>query len=261
MNTFPFERMMKSMPAYKAVIFDIGGVCVGSPFQGIAKYEREHGLPPDYINVAIVSRGENGAFQRLERGELDLYAFYDLFGKELSDPRNLEYYKEYRRLRKEKIFPDRILSDSSIIDGKELFRAMMAEASRIDPVVFSSLQKLRAGNRFKLAALTNNFFLPKDDVSLVGNIPEKLKNIFDEFIESSVVGLRKPDPRFFLYACEKLAIQPSDAVFLDDIGINLKSASELGMRTIKVELGKSRKAIKELENVLNVKLLDEDSKF
>jgi len=51
---------------------------------------------------------------------------------------------------------------------------MMAEASQIDPVVFSSLQKLRAGNRFKLAALTNNFFLPKDDVSLVGNIPEKI---------------------------------------------------------------------------------------
>ncbi|CAG8494797.1 9311_t:CDS:2 [Paraglomus occultum] len=251
------------MPAYKAVIFDIGGVCVGSPFQGIAKYEREHGLPPNYINVAIVNRGENGAFQRLERGELDLNAFYDLFGKELSDPKNFEYYKEYRRLKKvpEEIFPDRSLSDSFIIDGKELFRAMMAEASRVDPVVFSALQKLRASNRFKLAALTNNFFLPKDVVGLLGDAPEKLKNIFDEFIESSVVGLRKPDPRFFLYACEKLAIQPSDAVFLDDIGINLKSASELGMKTIKVELGNSRKAIKELENVLNIELLDEDSKF
>ena len=41
------------MPAYKAVIFDIGGVCVASPFRGIAKYEREHGLPPNYINVAM----------------------------------------------------------------------------------------------------------------------------------------------------------------------------------------------------------------
>ena len=75
------------------------------------------------IHLCRVSRGENGAFQvglylllsdifvlnsnlcnfimkRLERGELDLYAFYDLFGKELSDPRNLEYYKEYRLLKK-----------------------------------------------------------------------------------------------------------------------------------------------------------------
>jgi len=67
---------------------------------------------------------------------------------------------------------------------------MMAEASQIDPVVFSALQKLRASNRFKLAALTNNFFLPEEYASLLGDTPEKLKNIFDEFIESSVVGLR-----------------------------------------------------------------------
>jgi putative hydrolase of the HAD superfamily len=57
---------------------------------------------------------------------------------------------------------------------------------------------------------------------------------FDVVIESSVVGLRKPDPAFYELACERLAIEPSEAVFLDDLGVNLKPARALGMRTIKV---------------------------
>ena len=49
-----------------------------------------------------------------------------------------------------------------------------------------------------------------------------------------VAGVRKPDPKIYLNTCERIAVSPNNAVFLDDLGINLKPARELGMRTIKV---------------------------
>jgi epoxide hydrolase-like predicted phosphatase len=79
-----------------------------------------------------------------------------------------------------------------------------------------------------VAALTNNWAGEQDRT-------HELHDHFDAFVESSVVGLRKPDPRIYLFACKSLAIEPSEAVFLDDIGRNLKTARELGMTTIKVE--------------------------
>jgi epoxide hydrolase-like predicted phosphatase len=103
---------------------------------------------------------------------------------------------------------------------------MMAEAAEFDPIVFNAIKKLRANNKFKIAALTNNFQLPTKDKSeidfLGGDVSVEFKKLFDEYIESSVVGLRKPDPKFFLYACNKLGIEPNEAIFLDDIGMYVK---------------------------------------
>ncbi|KAF9181278.1 hypothetical protein BGZ49_004884 [Haplosporangium sp. Z 27] len=84
---------------YKAVFFDMGGVVVGSPFSGIADYEKQHGLPTNYLNVAIVRSGHNGAFQKLERSEIDLWAFYEEFSTQLSDPLNIPAYAQYAKLR------------------------------------------------------------------------------------------------------------------------------------------------------------------
>ena len=58
--------------------------------------------------------------------------------------------------------------------------------------------------------------------------------LFDAVVESSKVGVRKPDPRFYELACQRLGIEPAEAVFLDDLGINLKPAKAMGMTTIKV---------------------------
>ena len=58
--------------------------------------------------------------------------------------------------------------------------------------------------------------------------------LFDHVIESSKAGLRKPDPRIYRMACDALDVVPENAVYLDDLGINLKPARELGMTTIKV---------------------------
>ena len=57
---------------------------------------------------------------------------------------------------------------------------------------------------------------------------------FDVVVESSKVGVRKPEPRFYEIACELLDVQPAECVFLDDLGINLKPAAAMGMTTIKV---------------------------
>jgi FMN phosphatase YigB (HAD superfamily) len=127
------------------------------------------------------------------------------------------------------------------INGKELFIDMMKESTKLDPLVVHAIQKLKASARFKLAALTNNFQLPSsqpskdsngatsdgtsrndDDELGIGTPPiEFLKSLFDFYIESAVVGLRKPDPRFFLYACEQVlgGVKPEECVFLDDIGV------------------------------------------
>ncbi|KAL1925441.1 uncharacterized protein VTP21DRAFT_324 [Calcarisporiella thermophila] len=234
----------------KAVIFDIGGVVCGSPFTGIAKYETKYGLPKNYINVAIASR-ENGAFQRLERGELQLEEFYSLFGAELSDPANVDYYRVYaqRRNLRNVTIPEKIH-----IDGEELFTQMMREALRINPGYLSAIRRLREKG-FKVAALTNNY--PLTNVSH----EKSLKANFDAYFESSVVGLRKPSPDFYLHACKALNLLPSEVVFLDDIGMNLKAARELGMQTIRVTLGRELEALEKLEMLLGVKLLDFEPKL
>jgi hypothetical protein len=69
----------------KAVIFDIGGVVLRSPFIAISEYEQECKLPKDYINVAISSRGSEGSWQRFERGQIPLLQFYKDFSRDLSD--------------------------------------------------------------------------------------------------------------------------------------------------------------------------------
>jgi len=79
---------------------------------------------------------------------------------------------------------------------------------------------------------------------------DQLKTFFHHFIESAILGLRKPDPAIYKKACEIVGVEPSQVVFLDDIGANLKSAQDVGYKTIRVELGKPEKAIKELELVL-----------
>jgi putative hydrolase of the HAD superfamily len=78
--------------------------------------------------------------------------------------------------------------------------------------------------------------------------------LFDELIESSKIGIRKPDPRIYHMMCEKLGVPPAACVFLDDLGPNLKPARALGMTTIKVESGPQ--AIADLEAATGMKLTD-----
>ena len=186
----------------EAVVFDLGGVVMDSPLHAIARYERDHALPAGAINRVVVDTGETGAWSRLERGELTLEAFCSPFesdcrasGVELSGARLMAY---------------------------------IAEAGVPRPRMLEAIRRIRARG-LRAAALTNNWVRegPREG--------HRLREHFDVFVESAVVGLRKPDPRIYELACRELGVAPSRAAFLDDIGRNLKTARALGMSTIKVD--------------------------
>ncbi|PPQ99122.1 hypothetical protein CVT26_014372 [Gymnopilus dilepis] len=258
----------KRRPMFQAVIFDIGGVVLQSPFIAIAQYEHKLGLPLNYINCSIVGRGHNGAWQKFERGELELLEFYEAFGRELSDvTKGNMWYREYC---KRKALPCSGLPTELKIDGRELFGAMMQASRQYDPHVRSAILRLRAAGKHKVIALTNNFTRvdvpPKEREFLgwtEGTIPSHLLDLFDDFCDSSVCGLRKPDPEFYLLACRRNGFKPSEAIFLDDIGLNLKTAKALGMETILVKIGETLAAVKELEKKAGLDLTSQayDSKL
>ena len=63
---------------------------------------------------------------------------------------------------------------------------------------------------------------------------DEVMQLFHVIVESSVVGVRKPEVRFYELALEAAGCDAADVVYLDDLGINLKPARAMGMQTIKV---------------------------
>ncbi|CCF50254.1 hypothetical protein NDA11_006599 [Ustilago hordei] len=258
---------------FKAVIFDIGGVVVGSPLFAINRYEKEHGLPFQYLNVAITAQGHRGAFQCFERNELDLYTFYRRFGEQLSNVENNNAaYTKFCKSRGQEVpkLPTKLQ-----VDGRELFGQMMRYSTQVDPKVRIAINKLKESRKFTIAALTNNFAPPTEMVadaqssavkapSLeeelqhlgLGESQYELRKMFDHYIESAVVGKRKPDPEFYKHALHLLNLQASEVIFLDDIGPNLKAAQKLGITTIRVDSSDSTPALAQLSKLTGVPLLD-----
>lgn len=189
------------MQTVRAVIFDLGGVVIDSPLHAIARYERELDIPAGIVNRVVVDTGPSGAWSRLERGEVAMLDFHRDFEAELRAA------------------------------GHEISAAdMMARIAECGPrpAMLEAIRRIRARG-LRAGALTNNWATERSEPA------HELKDLFDAFIESSKVGLRKPDPRIYQLACHSLGVAPTEAVFLDDIGRNLKAARELGMRTIKVD--------------------------
>ncbi|HTO07862.1 MAG TPA: HAD family phosphatase [Myxococcota bacterium] len=192
---------------FEGVLFDLGGVVLGSPLHAIARYERARGLPAGFINRVVMSTGPSGAWSRLERGELRVEAFVPAFEADC------------------------------LAAGERVEIAPMMEAIGVEsqprPAMLGAIRRLRARG-LRVGALTNNWASDAPDQSKERRDLE-LRALFDAFVESAVVGLRKPDPRIYQLACRALGVTPDRAVFLDDIGANLKAARALGMHTIKVE--------------------------
>jgi putative hydrolase of the HAD superfamily len=211
----------------RAVLFDFGGVIVSSPFEAFARYEQTHGLPSGFLRGVNATNPDTNAWARLERSEVTLAEFSDLFAA------------ESRALGHE--VPG---ADVLALLGGEL-RPAMVEAVR------------RCRERLITGLLTNNF-LPRGSGPAAGAESPAVSpmagvlGLFHGIVESSRVGVRKPDPRFYHLACEQLAVEPAECVFLDDLGINLKPARALGMTTIKVV--DPADAIAELEAVVGFPL-------
>ncbi len=203
---------------YRAVVFDLGGVVLGSPLHAIQRYERHLGLARNAINRVVSETAPRGAWSRLERGELSMEAFYTAFEGDCRDA-GLE------------------------ICTRTMFE-WMAEESKPRNEMLAAIQAIRARG-LRGGALTNNWATAEGSGSGSSGGREAragpddatrgLRDLFDVFIESSVEGLRKPDPRIYELACSRLGVTPAEVVFLDDIGANLKPARQLGLTTIKVD--------------------------
>ncbi len=213
---------------YRAVLFDLGGVVLGSPLHAIRRYEAELGLPPDAINRVAAETAPDGAWSRLERGELGMEDFYPAFEVDC-------------------------LEAGHRICARTLFE-WMGEESQPRPAMLDAIRTIRHRG-LRVAALTNNW-ASADEAPDDGT--RALRDHFDAFIESCVEGMRKPDPRIYRLACDRLGVAPDESVFLDDIGANLKSARKLGLHTIKVD--DPAPALAELSQVLGFPLAPDASR-
>ena len=202
-----------------AALFDFGGVILSSPFEAFARFEEEHGLPAGFLRTVNATDPDTNAWARLERSELDLDGFAAAFETESS-------------------------ALGHAVSGHDVLGLLAGE---IRPAMVEAVR--RCGARLKTGLLTNNIVGMSGDSAI-----DEIVSLFDTVVESSVVGVRKPDPAFYEIACDRLDIEPGEAVFLDDLGINLKPARAMGMTTIKVD--DPAAAIAELEAVVGFSLGD-----
>jgi putative hydrolase of the HAD superfamily len=191
-----------------AVLWDFGGVILSSPFDAFNRYEAEAGLPKDFLRSLNTRNPDTNAWAKMERSEVSLQGFVDLF-------------EEEARLHGQRV------------EGWKILQALSGD---IRPQMVEALRRCKA--TFRVACITNN--MKAGEGPGMARSPEKAKavaeilSLFEHVVESSKVGLRKPDPRIYQHACDLLGVAPDRCIYLDDLGINLKPARALGMRTIKV---------------------------
>jgi putative hydrolase of the HAD superfamily len=200
----------------EAVLFDFGGVILSSPFEAFAEYENEIGLPPDTIRKINATNPDTNAWAQFERREVNPEEFVLLFEKEA-------------------------LALGHELDAQRILEGLHGS---LRPAMVEALSK--CSSKFKTAMLTNNI-TPMGEQDLDEEV-EKVVEIFDLLVESSIEGCRKPEEKFYEIACERLNVKPENCVFLDDLGINLKPARDMGMSTIKVV--DPEDAIRELYEIL-----------
>ncbi|XP_005102670.1 acyl-CoA dehydrogenase family member 10 isoform X2 [Aplysia californica] len=217
-----------SSPKPKAVIFDMGGVVVPSPFQLFKDFEKSTGLSSGTVSKFIVAGGMDGAWSQLESGKLTLSEFSDIFSRELSK----EVGKE--------------------IDTSLLIAWMSkSEEGHAFPVMVNAVRGVKA-HGMKTALLTNNWFV--DELKTKTLLPVD-QSLFDVVVQSCVLGYRKPHTNMYSRCVQELHVNANEAVFLDDLGHNLKPAQAMGMHTIKVT--SPEQAVAELESLLGISLSGE----
>ncbi len=219
------NNTIKAVPI-RAVLWDFGGVISTSPFDAFRRYEEERGLPRDFLRRVNSTDPHSNAWACFERGEIDAA-----------------------------IFGERFLRESTAlghaIHGREILALI---AGDIRPRMVEALKKVKT--RYRIACLTNN--MPHGHGPSMTASPDRARAVaevialFEVVVESSKAGVRKPEPAFYERACGLLGIQPTEAVFLDDLGINLKPAAAMGMTTIKVTDPEA--ALAELGGLLGMEL-------
>src|ERR1700754_1655903 len=200
----------------EAVIWDFGGVLTTSPFEAFARFEQERGFPLDIIRRTNAANHLENAWARFERAEVDVETFDKLFAA------------ESRALGAE-------------VRGRDVLPLLQGD---LRPEMVEALKRVKA--TCKTGCITNN--LPANAMGSTSGrtlYVAEVMVLFDHVIESAKIGLRKPDPRIYQMMIEALAVDPRHCVYLDDLGVNLKPARDMGMKTIKVV--DAMQAIGELE--------------
>ena len=211
------------MSSVQAVIWDFGGVISSSPFEAFARYEAARGLPKDFLRTVNATNPHDNAWAKLERSEFGLEAFDAAFAHE-----------------------SRALGHE--VRGAEVLPLLAGE---IRPEMVEALRRIR--ERMKIGCITNNF--KSMSASPMGGLYKgEIMELFHHVIESAKAGVRKPDPRIYRMMTDALQVEPAACVYLDDLGINLKPARDMGMRTIKV--GDARPALEQLQDYVGFALLD-----
>jgi putative hydrolase of the HAD superfamily len=210
----------------KAVLWDFGGVILSSPFDAFAAYEREIGLPENFIRLLNARNPDTNAWAQMERSEIGPEGFAELFEAEA-------------------------IAAGHKLDGRRILSLL---SGTVQPSMVEALRRVRT--RYRVACITNNMKSGDGpgmarDAARAQHIAE-IMTMFEHVVESSKLGFRKPDPRIYRHACDLLGIVPEHCIYLDDLGINLKPARAMGMRTIKVI--NPQQAIAELEAMTGMAL-------
>jgi putative hydrolase of the HAD superfamily len=220
---FPDGRSHWQRMMIEAVIWDFGGVLTTSPFEAFARFEIERGLPADIIRRTNASNHWDNAWAKFERAEIDIETFDRLFAAES-------------------------LALGAEVRGKDVLPLLSGD---LRPDMVEALRRVTA--KFKTGCITNN--LPANSIGSRGGRSiyiAEVMTLFDHVIESAKIGLRKPDLRIYRMMVEALDVDPRHCVYLDDLGVNLKPAREMGMTTIKVF--NASQAIAELEAATKLSL-------
>jgi putative hydrolase of the HAD superfamily len=184
----------------RATLWDFGGVIMSGLFEAFAQYEQHHGLPDGFIRQLNATNPDSNAWACLERGTIGRDEFCLRFEAEAH-------------------------AAGGVVDARAVVGLLRGQ---LRPAMVEALR--RCHERLRTALVTNNFVTAEtrsEEVSAVFGL-------FDVIVESSKSGLRKPDPAIYELVCRQLEVEPSEVVFLDDLGVNLKPARQLGMTTIKV---------------------------
>lgn len=194
--------------ALKAILWDFGGVFTSSPFEAFAQFERERGLPEDFIRSVNSRNLKANAWAQLESNKITREEFDELF-----------------RLESEEL--------GHSVRGSDVLTLLSGD---VRPRMVTTLAECKS--HYRVGCITNNMKPAVENQATPEPVQDsptfKILEMFDTVVESSVEGVRKPDPEIYKIACSRLNCEPKECVFLDDLGINLKPARAMGMITIKV---------------------------
>jgi putative hydrolase of the HAD superfamily len=230
----------------RAVVFDFGGVILTSPFEAFSRFEQDNGLPEGFLRQLNATNPDDNAWARLERNQVDLVGFAELYEQEARAAGHTVDAPSVIGLLAGELRPQMVAALRRCHAHPELKTALLTNNPPPDPAL-PPLMVATSSPRSSSGALDGREHQPTGPATLA-----EVLGLFDVVVESSQVGIRKPDPAIYRLVCEKLDVEPEEAVFLDDLGVNLKPARAMGMTTIKVV--DPDDALTELEDVVGFPL-------